>query len=165
MAKLTLSVPVVGEKRSIAEPKVDTALKEVETWANGNIGSNNIEAKGVTEAMLSTAVQTLLNEKTAGGVMKKKVIATEQTRTSETFGVLATADEVELEMVENGLIAVAYQATWKESTKNTAKAAIFIDAVELKSAEAKEASAAATQTGIGGTEGKFAPLATSTNGL
>lgn len=60
MAKLTITPPSVGEKDSVAEPKVTTALKEVEKWANGEVGTNNIAAENVTEAMLTKALQEKL---------------------------------------------------------------------------------------------------------
>jgi hypothetical protein len=136
MSKLTITDPVIGEKVTASDPKIIAALTAISEWANGNIGANNIEAKGVTEAMLSTAVQTLLNEKTAGGVMKKSIIATEETRESAVFGTLTTPDEVEVVMPTNGLIAVWYQATWQESVAKAARASIFIGANQLKVAGA-----------------------------
>lgn len=63
MAKLAITPPSVGEKDSVAEPKVGTALQAVETWANGNVGANNIEAKGITEAMLATVLVEKLTTK------------------------------------------------------------------------------------------------------
>src|ERR1700685_261323 len=63
MTRLTITPPSIGEKNVVAEPKVDVALKEVEAWANGNVGAVNIGEGVLTEAMLSTAVQTLLNTK------------------------------------------------------------------------------------------------------
>lgn len=63
MAKLTLEVPTVGEKNTVAEPKVDTALKAIETWANGEVGTANIAAENVSEAMLTKALQEKLTTK------------------------------------------------------------------------------------------------------
>jgi hypothetical protein len=64
MAKLTITPPSTGEKDSVAEPKVGTALKAIETWANGEVGTSNIAAGNVTEAMLATAVQEKLTSLT-----------------------------------------------------------------------------------------------------
>ncbi len=73
MSKLSYVIPSTGQKNTVAEPAVDTALTSIQTWANGEIGTGNIEAGTVTEAMLAAAVQTLLNVKSAGSltVVKK----------------------------------------------------------------------------------------------
>jgi hypothetical protein len=63
MTKLTLAVPSTGEKNTVAEPKVDTALKAIETWANGEVGTGNIPAEVLTEAMLVKALQEKLTTK------------------------------------------------------------------------------------------------------
>jgi hypothetical protein len=63
MTRLTLAIPSVGEKNTVAEPKVDVALGKVEEWANGKVGTENIEAGTVTEAMLATAVVEKLTTK------------------------------------------------------------------------------------------------------
>lgn len=63
MAKLTLSIPVVGEKNSVADPKITTALQVIEKWANGEVGTTSIEAKAITEALLSVGVVEKLTTK------------------------------------------------------------------------------------------------------
>ncbi len=60
MTKLTLAVPSVGEKNTVAEPKVDIALKRIEEWANGEVGTANITAEAITEAMLAKGLQEKL---------------------------------------------------------------------------------------------------------
>jgi hypothetical protein len=169
MAKVSLVLPVIKEKRTTAEPKVDTALQALETWANGNVGLENMENKGVLEEKLSTALQTKVNEKTAGGTMKKSIIATEEERTSAVFGTLTTPDEVEVEMVANGLIAVWFQATWQESVAKTANAALYMNANALvitktTSAGASAPSSAAAMAQIG-YAGKYVPLWSYSGGL
>jgi hypothetical protein len=67
MTKLTLVEPELGSKNSIADPRIPAAFKEIEKVINGELeGTNNLKAGGVTEASLSTAVQTLLNQKSSG---------------------------------------------------------------------------------------------------
>ncbi len=69
MSKLTLTVPTTGELNTVAEPKVDTALSTIQTWANGEIeGTNNLKAEGVTETNLDSATKTLLNTKSAAAL-------------------------------------------------------------------------------------------------
>ncbi len=64
MTKLALTVPTTGELNTIAEPKVDTSLSTIQTWANGEIeGINNLAAEGVKETNLDTATKALLNTK------------------------------------------------------------------------------------------------------
>lgn len=64
MSKLSLVIPTVGIKNTVACPEVDTALSTIQTWANGEVeGTNNIKAEGVIEANLDSATKTLLNTK------------------------------------------------------------------------------------------------------
>ena len=75
MTKLTVPVPSVGEKNTAAAPKVDTSLKAIEQWANGEVGTGNIEAGTVTEAMLVTAVQEKLGGTIFGLTHKASAIS------------------------------------------------------------------------------------------
>jgi hypothetical protein len=75
MTKLTLARPSVGEKNTAAEPKVDTALAAIETWANGEVGTENITVGSVTEAMLATAVQEKLGGTIFGLTHKASAIS------------------------------------------------------------------------------------------
>lgn len=47
MTELTYTVPVTGEKVTVAEPLVDTALTQIKTVVNGKIGSLNLESNAV----------------------------------------------------------------------------------------------------------------------
>ncbi len=68
MTKLTLVVPTTGEFNTVAEPKVDTAFTEIQSFINGkNLdGTFNIAEEGVAEGNLTSAVQTKLNQKSSG---------------------------------------------------------------------------------------------------
>lgn len=81
MSKLVLTVPTVGELNTVAEPKVDVALAAIETWANGNVGTNNIAAENVTEAMLAKAVQEKLGTKI--GLTFKEITLSAEVATTE----------------------------------------------------------------------------------
>ena len=117
----------------------------------------------------SNQSQSLINNQSAiiaGTTSVKSFIATEQERNSATYGTLATPDEVTVVMPENGLIAVAYQATWKASAGigNGGRAAIFIGANQLKVVTGAEATAPETQQAeVGGNA--FASLASFGGGL
>jgi hypothetical protein len=133
VTQLKYSVPSVGEKNTVAEPKVDTALTEIKTVVNGELNSENLKSEGVAKSNLSAELKTELGSFVGLPLeAKKSIIATEQERESATFGTLSTPDEVEVTLPENGLIAVVYQATWKESVGKAARAAIFLGANQLK---------------------------------
>jgi hypothetical protein len=133
MTVLKYVSPSVGEKNVNAEPKVDTALNEIKTVVNGEINSENIAEKGVEKSRLSETLQTELSSFVGLPLeSKKSIVATEQGRTSASYGVLTTPDEVSVVMATNGLIAVAYQAMWKQSVATTARAAIFVGTNQLK---------------------------------
>jgi hypothetical protein len=67
MAKLTLVLPEVGTKNSVADPRIPTALKAIEKVINGEIeGTNNLEAEGVKEANLEKALQEKIAAKVSG---------------------------------------------------------------------------------------------------
>lgn len=102
-------------------------------------------------------------EGAAGGELKSSIIATEEVRTNVAFGTLTTPDELEIILPANGLIAIAYQATWKESVSGAARAAIFLNEVQLKVATTG-AAVAAGEAKIAGTVNTFTPLFTTRGG-
>ncbi len=81
MTAITLAPPIVGEKNTAAEPKAGTAIKAVEEYINSNKidSTTNIKAEGVTEAALTSAVQTKLNQKSAGLELVKQAGSTTAT--------------------------------------------------------------------------------------
>jgi hypothetical protein len=64
--------------------------------------------------------------------------ATEQTRENPAFGKLATPDEAEIELAKEGLIGVAFQASWKPSVDSACRAALFVDGVQFSLPNAQE---------------------------
>jgi hypothetical protein len=63
----------------------------------------------------------------------KSIIATTESRTNVSNGLMPTPDMVtEVVLPTDGLIAIAYQATWQESVAGGARASIFIGANALK---------------------------------
>src|SRR5262249_11215596 len=62
-----------------------------------------------------------------------KVIATEQSRESTSYGFLATEDKIEnVVLAENGLILLSYAARVKSSVASAGHAAIFLNANQIK---------------------------------
>lgn len=63
----------------------------------------------------------------------KSIITTEEPRTNTAYGLLTTPDRVQnIAVPAESLLVVAYQATWKCSVAQAARAAIFIGANQLK---------------------------------
>lgn len=89
---------------------------------------------GVYSIVGQTDIRVLAANETTRSA--KSIIATEQSREATTFGTLATPDEVTVTLPGSSLIAVAYQAVWKESVAEAARAALFIGANQLKIASA-----------------------------
>lgn len=104
----------------------DVALQEV---INGNIDNENIKAEaGISRSKLEAAARGV-----AGTWYTPKVIATEQSRESTSFGTLSTADQIaSVVLPENGLIFVAYQATAKSSVSGAGRAAIYLGENQLR---------------------------------
>ena len=97
----------------------------------------------------------------------KSIITTEQTRENAAYGVMTTPDRVEVVMPENGLIAVGYQASWKQSASGEgASAALFLGANQLKCLpEAEEGSPSVQACKLNMPSGTYTALATCTGGL
>lgn len=154
----SLEIPVVGEKVSTGDPKF---IKGLETF-NGLLGASNkitgtgIEAAaGIGAGQLAAAAKPFV-------WYTPKVIATEQTRESASFGTLTTADEIkEVVLPENGLIQIGYVAKWKSSVAAAGKAAIFIGANQLKFG----GTGAVAETASSGTEFNILSSVSNENGL
>jgi hypothetical protein len=97
-----------------------------------SVGSEQLKKEGIEKSNLSKSLQGELPTPLQTSIIKEK-----QTRESTSYGTLSTPDEVEVEIPTNGLIAVAYQATWQESVAGAARAAIFVGANQLKIATVK----------------------------
>jgi hypothetical protein len=81
------------------------------------------------------AVADRLEAILSGGIRSsgKSIIAAEQSRTNAAYDYLGTPDKVTgIVMPTDGLLFVAFQALWKESVANAARAAIFLGANQLK---------------------------------
>lgn len=90
MTKLTIVPPVVGEKNTVAEPKVGTNLKEIEEFVNSNKldGAINLKAEGIKESNLEKALQEKIAEKNAGLSLVKQ--AGSETATAGNFYLMET---------------------------------------------------------------------------
>ncbi len=97
----------------------------------------------------------------------KSIIATEETRNSTSFGLMATPDRVSgITLPTDGLIFVAYQALWK--TSGQGQAAIFLNSNQVKIRPAYGAGATAPIAGLATTEAEaneYEGLASGGSGL
>lgn len=112
----TLENPVIGEKNSTGDPKI--------------------------VALVKLFNERLNSENQLGNTMRwyaPKIIASEQTRESASFGTLTTADEIkEVVLPENGIIVFGYSAKWKSSVSAAGRVALFLGANQLKNAHTGE---------------------------
>jgi hypothetical protein len=115
---------------------------------------------------LREAVNSVANEQLAGGIeggklaanakpfvwYTPKIIATEESRESTSFGTLTTPDEITgVVLPENGLIALGWSAKVKQSVAAAGKFAIFLGTNQLKGII--NGSPAALEGGVIGTAG------------
>jgi hypothetical protein len=106
----TLAIPTIGQKGNTEHPKVNAAIEAVNAFTN----SSNVPSKPVAW-------------------YTPKAVATEELRTSSTFGTLTTKDEVENVVLNEGaVLLVNYRALWKASVSGDALAAIFLNSNQLK---------------------------------
>ncbi|MBJ7348629.1 MAG: hypothetical protein JHC87_08685, partial [Thermoleophilaceae bacterium] len=63
----------------------------------------------------------------------KSIVAPEELRTSTAYGLMPTPDRVQnIALPSDGLIAVLYEATWKQGSSSTGSAAIFVGSSQLQ---------------------------------
>jgi hypothetical protein len=159
MTNVAFSDPIPGNPFQDEAPKVDTALQVLRAWANGNVDETN----------LATAILSRLgvsdNSTTRRGAV---AISTAETTASGVYTTLTTPDQVTgVALPNNGLLFIAYQATWQESIAGSARAAIFLGSNQLKIANDDVAAPAVQETGLnaGGATAVAKPLRTCDSGL
>lgn len=86
---------------------------------------NNIDADSLQSALAEALGVSQAGIKRRG----KSIVATEEARTSTSYGLLATPDAVDDIVLPGGggLIIVAFHGLWKESAVNAARASIFLN--------------------------------------
>lgn len=97
----------------------------------------------------------------------KSIIATSETRTASTYGLLATPDRVQsIILPTDGILQIRYLAQWNQSTNVAASAAIFIGATQLTASTGTGATdPSVAVTGTGSTFGVDHWLSSYWNGL
>jgi hypothetical protein len=135
-------------------------------WVNvGTGGSRAYRSLALGTEVDSVAAAT--GAPTDGSVRRgKSIIATTESRTNTAYGTMPTPDQVTVALPTDGLIAVAYQATWQESVQSAANAAIFIGANQLRLANNAGGGPAVQQASLGANTGGIdTPLSTTPIGL
>ena len=87
----------------------------------------------VDETQISSALADKVGV-TAGAVVRrgKSIIAATETRTNTAYGLLTTPDRVQnVVLPTDGLIFMAYQATWQYSVASAGAAAFFLGATQV----------------------------------
>lgn len=157
MTEVSYELPEIGEVSAAADPRTLNALIALKAWINGT--------GNVSESQLAAAIISKLNAKATGLESQKSIIATEETRENVAYGTLTTPDEVTVALPENGLIGVAYQATWKNTAAGTGRAAIFLNANQLRISIGKGPPVIQEASEVGVDNDNYTSLATSTAGL
>jgi hypothetical protein len=112
---------------------------------------------------LSTALKQALS--VGPSARAKSVIASSESRSGSSYGLMPTPDRVQnVVLPTDGLIFVAYQATWSETNLGAGKAAIFIGPTQLHIAAGQNNPVQQAVIPSGGPS-VFASLATTTQGL
>jgi hypothetical protein len=133
-------VTLPNTSRTKADPNLfsdvvenDEAILDV---LNGDVSAINLAPNAVeTEKIKDEAVTASKLAKGVGAIKwyTPKVIATEESRESASFGTLTTADEIkEVVVGENGLIEIDYMALVKSSVAGAGRIAFFIGSNQLK---------------------------------
>lgn len=135
MGIVSLLRSVIGSSDSIEEPKIVSNFNTLQTLLNGNLDYNNMAtAAGFRAAQLDPAILQALGINDGTTVRRgKSIIATSEARTNTAYGLMTTPDRVSgITLPTDGLIAVAYKATWQESVSAAGFAAIFLGANQLQ---------------------------------
>jgi hypothetical protein len=155
MGTISLQVPTVGQPDTTEDVKVANNFTTIQTVINGNLDTTNLAPAVSQSAGVNASGQT---------VKGATIIATSQNTGSASYTTLTTPDQVTgIVLPSPGLLTVAYQATWQESVSGAGRAAIFIGANQLRTAQAN--SSAVQEATIGGTAGLAVPLFTTGFGM
>lgn len=123
----TITVPTIGSKNEVADPRVKAALEALLEYHNAILDSNNKLDLSTFTFDNSYLTQSKFRWYTPVS------IATEQSRENTAYGKLATPDEVENVVVgTDGLMIIGYLAAAKSTVASAASAAIFLNSTQLK---------------------------------
>lgn len=146
---------------------VDGAVTAAKMAAVDVISSAQIVNGSITNSKFVLTTQQQLGLTDGAQVGRgKSIIATTESRTNVAYGTLGTADRVTgVVLPPDGLIVIAYQATWQSSVANAGNAAIFIGANQLAVANLGVANTVLAAATTGSNANDDDPLATYWGGL
>lgn len=171
MPSINPTLPTIGQPNSTEDQDVINALTTIIAAINGGLDTANLTAAaGVTAAQLATAVQAAVGLNGASTRRGKSIVATEESTASGSYTTLATPDRVSgIVLPTDGLIFVAYQATWRSTVSGAAggAASIFLGATQTVAARTTAATAdvVAAEAITAGTANNWHPLASHPTGL
>jgi hypothetical protein len=130
------------------------------TPASAGLDEANVNASLLKKLGLNDAAQSQVGR-------GKSIIAATESRSNVAYGTLTTPDQVSgIVLPTDGLIVMAYQATWQESVNGAARAAIFVGATQLKVADSTAAAPVVQEALVAcGTANIDKPLSSSALGL
>lgn len=97
------------------------------------IAGSKLAANSITNDKIATADLQKLGLSDSVIRRGKSIVGTEESRTNTAYGTLTTPDQVSgVVLPTDGLIFVAYQATWKSNGSADANAAIFLNGTQLQ---------------------------------
>lgn len=133
---------VVGHQANVQD--VHDPLSSIQVWAGGFIDTENF-----TEAL-----NAQLGVNTSGGAIRrgKLSIATEESRTSTSYGTMPTPDQIQSVVLgSTGLLLVGFSGMFKSSGNSTGSAALFLNSTQLKT-DAGSTAPSVAEVGTTGTD-------------
>lgn len=118
-------LPTIGSPNSSEDPKIRSALSELQTVLTGGTDVTN----------LSTATLQFLGLTNGAQVGRgKSIIAADGTRSNVAFGAVSNGPDVVTNVVVpvDAILVVGFEAIWAQTGAGDATAAIFIGANQLK---------------------------------
>ena len=123
---------------------------------------NSIDAEQVS----TTLAQKLGIDNGSNVGRGKCLIATSESRSSTSYGTLTTPDQVTVALPADGLLFVAYHATWQSSVLNAGAAAVFVGSNQAKRASSGVGAVPTViETAVGSDAATDCVLGTSATGL
>ena len=129
-----VQIPTAGiQNLAVTDTKLAAnAVTDTKIAANAVSAGKLLDAS-IAAGKLDATLAALLGITTGVTRRGKSINPQEDTRTNTAYGTMTNADRVPSVVVPtDGLIAILYQALWKESVFNTARAAIFIGSNQLR---------------------------------
>lgn len=134
---------------------------------DGQVTPAKLSATAVTASVLDPTLAGILGVSSGGVIHRgKSIIATNEIRSSNSYGVMTTPDRVTgVVLPTDGLIFVLYQATWKESVVSQARAALFLNSNQVHVATPTSNVVGVEANSSGANANVYSPLVSMPTGL